>query len=116
MKLFVDKVSSYEGVETPTPSVQQTGVLEKGIDDPIEFDAKKFMESISDLLSKSTFVVHIMLFSLRFCFFNGRAICQPVVFSTQGYLRCEISRGISIYMNSSWSCFDLFKYIMIIVV
>lgn len=53
MKLFVDKVSSYEGVETPhgVTVVEE----EKGVDDPIEFDAKTFMENIGDLLSKMYF-------------------------------------------------------------
>ena len=50
MKLFVDKVSSYEGVETPQQGVNTEE--EKSIDDPIEFDAKTFMENINDLLSK----------------------------------------------------------------
>ena len=60
MKLFVDKVSSYEGVETPQVAEQEVAEEEKGVDDPIEFDAKAFMENISDLLSE--------LFS--FCFYT----------------------------------------------
>lgn len=47
MKLFVDKVSSYEGVETPNVPVE-----EKGVDDEIQFDPKSFMESINNLLSE----------------------------------------------------------------
>ena len=53
MKLFVDKVSSYEGVETPKGvNVDVEREEEKGVDDPIEFDAKAFMENINDLLSE----------------------------------------------------------------
>eukprot|EP00111_Clytia_hemisphaerica_P007767 TCONS_00022566-protein len=54
MKLFVDKVSSYEGVETP----QEVDVNQDSgragapsIDDEIQFDPKAFMENISNLLS-----------------------------------------------------------------
>lgn len=45
MKLFVDKVSTYEGVETPCEED------EKGVNEKINFDPKAFMQSISDILS-----------------------------------------------------------------
>ena len=47
MKLFVDKVSGYEGVETPDVTSTSTNQ-----DERIQFDATAFMESINNLLSK----------------------------------------------------------------
>ena len=55
MKLFVDKVSSYEGVETPqvVNENEDGGPVEApSINDEIQFDPKAFMENISNLLSK----------------------------------------------------------------
>lgn len=69
MKLFVDKVSSYEGVETPKGmNVDVEREEEKGVDDPIEFDAKAFMENINDLLSE--FLIFFELQSTLFLFPN----------------------------------------------
>jgi len=68
MKLFVDKVSSYEGVETPNVQTE-----EKGVDDEIQFDPKSFMESIHNLLSEKFNV----LFAHFCAFFSNPFKCQP---------------------------------------
>lgn len=81
MKLFVDKVSTHEGVEVPdqndvpedknTPEQggndrQQNSSTEE-FSDKIDFDPKKFMESIHDLLGMRSLIqlFLVLLFNLH---------------------------------------------------